>query len=105
MTDIDLTAQQADAARKIEALMLQGLAANGQKNVAQALGLSESTVSRWKDGDLYKMALSLVAMGLKAVPADAEMIRREDLQALIHGHQEWAKSLSAAQLVSRASGE
>lgn len=99
------TTEENTSARKIESMMLRALATNGQKKVAKALGLSESTVSRWKEGDLYRMALSLVAMGLKAVPEDAEVIRREDLQALIHGHREWAESLSPDALIDRAAQE
>lgn len=97
-----LTPEQAEKARKIESLLLQALANVGQKQVAEACGISESTVSRWKDGDLARTAASLVAMGLKVVPEDAETIRAEDLQALLHGHREWANSITSTSLINRA---
>lgn len=89
-------------ARKIEALMLRHLAEAGQCRIAEALELSETKVSRWKDGELWNVAKALAALGLKAVPADAEVVRREDLAALVHGTQEWALSLNVDGLVERA---
>lgn len=91
-------------ARDNETAMLRALASAGQKRVAETLELSESTVSRWKEGDLEKTAKSLAAMGLKVVLADAETIEREDLDALIHGAKEWAASLSVARLTKKNPG-
>lgn len=93
-----------ETTRKNEAAMIRALASVGQKNVAELLGISEATVSRWKDGDLEKTAKSLAAMGLKVVPVDAETIEREDLDALIHGAKEWAASLSVARLTKKNPG-
>lgn len=58
--------------RKTLALILQGLARHGQKPVAEALGVSEATVSRMKDADLERFARLLTAIGMKPVPVEAK---------------------------------
>ena len=94
-----LSPEAVEIARKNEAAMIRALASVGQKRVAEQLGISESTVCRWKDGDLEKTARSMAAMGLKVVPEDAEIIGREDLESLIHAAKEWAAGLSVDGLV------
>lgn len=58
----------AERARKNESVMLQALAATGQNTVALAMGVNESTISRFKDGGLAQAAQLLAHCGLKVVP-------------------------------------
>lgn len=57
--------------RKTLSVILQALASVGQKPVADAIGKSEATVSRMKDGDLQSFSLLLTTIGLKPVPIEA----------------------------------
>jgi transcriptional regulator with XRE-family HTH domain len=60
-----------ETARKSRAALLRGLASVGQANVANALGVSETMVSRWKsEGELDRIAALLDLCGLKATPRD-----------------------------------
>ena len=56
-------------ARKCAATILQSLASAGQKPVADALGVSEATVSRMKGDTLESFTALLAALDLKVVPA------------------------------------
>ncbi len=62
-------AVDAPISRKSQTLILQRLAAVGQSHVGQAIGKSESWVSRWKSEDSETCADLLSALGLKVVPA------------------------------------
>jgi hypothetical protein len=73
----------AEASRKVTSIVLQGLARHGQVHVAQALGVSESTVSRMKTEDIPRMAGLLVACGLKVVPAEFRCYRPDTIDALL----------------------
>lgn len=72
-----------EIARKNEATILQSLAMTRQNVVAEQLHLSESTVSRMKDGELAFMAKTLAAMGLKVVPITATLYDPEEINALL----------------------
>ena len=61
-----------DLARKSVAEILRRLAKRGQKTVGEALGKSETWVSRWKSADAQTCADLLAALGLKIVPAENE---------------------------------
>lgn len=74
----------ADAwARKIEREVLRRLASVGQANVAMQLGVSESMVSRWKDGDISRFCKFLALLGLKATPQAYRCMDEEMINALI----------------------
>ena len=77
-----LSAEQTGTARKINATLLQRLASVGQNRVATALGQSESTVSRWKDGELEKLASLLAVLGLKVVPVNQKCFDPQYIEAL-----------------------
>ena len=55
--------------RKNEALILQSMASVGQIELARLMGVSESTVSRLKDGQIATFAHALAHLGLKIIPA------------------------------------
>lgn len=56
-------------ARKCQSAILRALASVGQKAVGEAVGKSETWVSRWKTDDLETCARLLAACGLKVVPS------------------------------------
>lgn len=57
-------------ARKSQSQILQRLSSVGQKPVADALSVSEATISRMKGEGLESFTALLGALGLKVVPAD-----------------------------------
>jgi predicted XRE-type DNA-binding protein len=77
-----LSTEQLGIARKINSAILQRLASLGQSKVAATLEISESTVSRWKDGDIEKMAQTLAVLGLKVVPATSRCFEPTYIEAL-----------------------
>lgn len=77
------SAAVADRARKIEAIVLQRLASVGQARIAEQLGVNESTVSRWKDGDIARWARFLALLDLKATPQEYRCYDEHTLSAML----------------------
>ena len=74
---------RAELANKNETAILRALAAAGQKNVAEALGVSESVMSRMKSGgELAKAADLLAVLGLELHDAGSLHMRREVADSL-----------------------
>ncbi len=71
-----------ESARKIESSLLQRLSSVGQVTVAKAMDVSESTVSRFKDGQITVVAQLLAALNLKLVPADFKVVDPARAQAM-----------------------
>ena len=71
-----------ERARKIETDLRNRLADVSQTRMAESLGVSESTVSRWKDAEIEKVALYLASLGLKVVPFDANLITADEVSAM-----------------------
>ena len=69
--------------RKIEALILQRLAERKATTIAAKIGCNESTISRWKNDDLPKLAKIFAILGLKVVSEDAQVIDYEHRRALM----------------------
>lgn len=69
-------------ARKIEREVLRRLASVGQARIAEQLGVNESTVSRWKDGDIARWARFLALLGLKATPQEYRCYDEQTLAAM-----------------------
>lgn len=65
-----LSQDQLAQARKTEALILKHLASVGQRNVADTIGVDESTISRLKEGHFERIAHILAVLGLKVVPSE-----------------------------------
>ncbi len=61
---------------------MQRLVSVGQKTVADAIGLSESTVSRWKEGEIERWAKLFALLGLQVVPVSAVVVNAEYLRSL-----------------------
>lgn len=77
-----LRPEQHERAREFEALILQQLASVGQRAVASALDVSESTVSRMKGGEIETMCRLLAALELQVVAGDAVTKCPDYLKAL-----------------------
>jgi predicted transcriptional regulator len=78
-----VSSAHADRARKIESIILRRLAEVGQTHAAVSMGVSESTVSRLKDGELEKIASFLAAIGLKTVPVEKKCFDEAEVAALM----------------------
>lgn len=61
---------------------MQRLVSVGQKTVADSIGLSESTVSRWKEGEIERWAKLFALLGLQVVPVSAVVVNAEYLRSL-----------------------
>jgi transcriptional regulator with XRE-family HTH domain len=76
-----------DTARKTKSALLRGLASVGQANVATALGVSETMVSRWKsDGEIDRIAALLDLLELKATPVSHRCYPPEYVDWLVLGN-------------------
>ena len=73
----------AESARKVETAVLKALAGTSQARVAELMGVSESTVSRFKDGGIEQLASLLAACGLKVVSTDSQCFPRDKVHALL----------------------
>ncbi|CRZ20820.1 CII family transcriptional regulator [Kingella kingae] len=69
-----LSSKQTETARNNERLILRHLTGLSQKGLSDAMGWSESKVSRMKDGELEDLCAALAALDLKIVPLDACMV-------------------------------
>lgn len=82
MPTSSLSQERDDIAREIETLILQRVPRVSQKLIATETGCSESTVSRWNDGEYQRWAQVLALLGLRAVPQSAVVVTAEYLSAL-----------------------
>ena len=78
-----LSTDQQGTARKNASSILRALASVGQVHVATALGVSESTVSRWKDKEIDEMGQFLAVLGMKAVSANYKCYDPKSIDALL----------------------
>ena len=69
-------------ARETLAFILQSLSAKGQGAVAQVMGISDSSISRWKADEIPVMARFLTALDLKVIPNDYVCVDPEYLRSL-----------------------
>lgn len=84
MTTTALSQELDEIARETETLILQRVASVGQKQISIAMGpgFSETTVSRWNDGEYEKWAKVLSLLGLRVVPQSAVVVTAEYLSSL-----------------------
>jgi len=71
-----------ERARKNESVILQALAARGQDNVAREIGVSESTISRFKAQEIARLSQLLAVCGLKVVPEHLRCYPEEHIEHL-----------------------
>lgn len=69
-----LSPEQTAIARKNERVILHRLAEVSQKAVCDMTGISETRMSRLKEGGLEQFCAALAAMNLKVVEADACLV-------------------------------
>lgn len=81
--------------RKNSAAILRRLASVGQVEVAKALGVDESTVSRMKERDIDRFATMLTKLGLKVVNTEYRCVDPKTLETLLHGHRMWVASIES----------
>jgi DNA-binding transcriptional regulator YdaS (Cro superfamily) len=75
--------QADERARKNVAAIFQALSQVGQSNLAQALGVSEPTVSRMKEKDFPESAKILALCKLKVVPEHFVCVDPAYLSAIV----------------------
>lgn len=71
-----------ERSRKNVQVILQALAATGQNDLAKAMGVHESTISRLKDGGIDTFGSALAHLGLKVIPVGMECFNPEYVEAL-----------------------
>lgn len=72
----------AERSRKAYSLALQRVSVVGQVNVAEQIGLSGATVSRFVNEDLERACQVLVALGLKIVPVEMKCYPKDQIEAI-----------------------
>lgn len=82
MTVTPLSPAQHEKARDFESLILQQFAVIGQRAVANALNLSDATVSRMKIEQVATISQLLAVLELKVVPDDHVTACPKYLQAV-----------------------
>ena len=70
------------SARENLSAILQALAEKGQGVVAQIMGVSDSSMSRWKSDEIPVMAKFLTALGLSVYPSSYVVVDPAYLQSL-----------------------
>lgn len=77
--------------------VLNALANTGLRPVAEAVGVDQSTISKWKDGgEIERYSKFLAACGLKVVPVEWECFPRKDVDVLMHLAKQRLESLRSA---------
>ena len=84
-------------ARKSCQNILHRLALVGLTPVAQAMGKSESTISRMKDTEIPELAAMLDALGLKVVPRELKCYDEKTMAALLQLAKERMNQCSTTQ--------
>lgn len=79
---IAVSAAVVERSRKAHALVLQRLSTVGQVHVAEQIGLSGPTVSRFVNDDLERACQVLIALGLKVVPVEMKCYPKDQIEAI-----------------------
>lgn len=90
----EVSPQVHESARKIERAVLHRLSEVGQVSVAKALDVSESTVSRLKDGQIHVAAQLLAALGFRVVPEQVKCVDPQVAQAMFTIYNKALASMS-----------
>lgn len=78
-----LSPEQTERSRKNHSVILNGLSRIGQVHVAQAIGVSESAISKMKESDFFKFSQILASCDLKVVPSDYQCVDPEFMEAMV----------------------
>jgi hypothetical protein len=71
-----------DQARKIESWILNQIAMRGSTNVAKALGMDKSGITRWKESMLPKLAMLLAVLEWGVVDDDMARLAKKVAEIL-----------------------
>lgn len=86
----------AERARKYVAATLRAVTSMGQRPLADALEISEATVSRHISEGHFERAMRIVAeAGFKVVPNEMRCFNPKDVEVLLHGHRRWTEHLQS----------
>lgn len=78
-----LNESQSERARKNQAAIFQGLSSVGQVKVAEALKVSEGTVSKMKGAEIPQLSEMLAVLGLKVVPQKFQCYEPQTIEAIL----------------------
>lgn len=95
-----LSSAVAERSRKSHALTLQRLASIGQVKVAEVVGASESTVSRFVSTDLERACIVLAALGLKIVPVEMKCYEPRKIAILMELARDHLNQLDTVEQLS-----
>jgi hypothetical protein len=95
-----LSADLDERTKKTASLVLRCLHSVGQVNVAKALDVSESWLSKWKTDELDRTTRLLLLCGLKLVPVNVHCFHQKDVEMLMHGAQRWLGDLTSSEQLS-----
>jgi len=76
------TTRNKDQARKIESWILNQIAIRGASNVAKALGMDKSGITRWKESMLPKLSMLLAVLEWGVVDDDMARLAKEVVELL-----------------------
>lgn len=76
------TTRNKDQARKIESWILNQIAMRGSTNVAKALGMDKSGITRWKESMLPKLAMLLAVLEWGVVDDDMARLAKQVAEIL-----------------------
>ena len=79
------TSRNKDQARKIESWILNQIAMRGSTNVAKALGMDKSGITRWKESMLPKLAMLLAVLEWGVVDDDMARLAKQVAEILTNG--------------------
>jgi len=71
------TSRNKDQARKIESWILNQIALRGSTNVAKALGMDKSGITRWKESMLPKLSMLLAVLEWGVVDDDMARLAKQ----------------------------
>ena len=76
------TSRNKDQARKIESWILNQIAMKGASNVAKALGMDKSGITRWKESMLPKLSMLLAVLEWGVVDDDMARLAKQVAEIL-----------------------
>lgn len=95
-----LSSAVGERSRKAHSLVLQRFASVGQVKVAEMIGTSESTVSRFVNTDLERSCQIFAALGLKIVPIELKCYEPRKIAILMELARDHLNQLETVEQLS-----
>lgn len=95
-----VSASVSERSRKAHSLVLQRFASVGQVTVAEMIGTSESTVSRFVNTDLERSCQIFAALGLKVVPIELKCYEPRKIAILMELARDHLNQLETVEQLS-----